>query len=115
MGNDILRQVAFEGWRPCVGNGKIIKFWVDRWIREVELKEKFPRLFRNSLQKNSVIDKCGYWGQTHAQWCGVLTQMEAIQQNPSWMLSWENCSGCHKTNRPLTVFGVEEFPQDMNF
>jgi hypothetical protein len=38
-----------------VGNGVSTRFWEERWIRDLILKEKFPRLFSLSEQKEQLI------------------------------------------------------------
>ena len=44
-----------------VGNEKQTLFWHDTWIGDLCLKEKFPRLYVLSSQKNHVISWCGFW------------------------------------------------------
>jgi hypothetical protein len=37
------------------GNGEITSFWEDVWVGDVALRERFPRLFSISVQKEEVI------------------------------------------------------------
>ena len=43
------------------GNGKSIKFWEDKWIRDLLLKQKFPRLHSLSLNVDSIMCEMGEW------------------------------------------------------
>ena len=36
-------------------------FWVDQWVGEIPLKERFPRLFSVSSQKQNYITDTGIW------------------------------------------------------
>lgn len=38
-----------------VGNGQRLKFWEDKWLNNLCLKEEFPRLYRLSKEKGSTI------------------------------------------------------------
>jgi len=50
---DLKEVLPIEGWKGNfednysweVGNGRKIRFWEDKWVGNVKLKEKFPRLF----------------------------------------------------------------------
>ena len=50
-----------NGIRNLEGDGCNTLFWKDLWLREIRLKDKFPRLFSISLLKNSPISECGAW------------------------------------------------------
>ncbi|PNX87107.1 ribonuclease H, partial [Trifolium pratense] len=53
LNSDWFSQQAFKK----IGNGMKTSFWTDKWVGEFSLREKFPRLFSISLQKNvSVAD-----------------------------------------------------------
>jgi len=53
----------FEGWKGKfednfaweVGNGRDIRFWEDKWVGNVILKDKFLRLFSICTNKDSRL------------------------------------------------------------
>jgi hypothetical protein len=55
-----------------VGNGNLTSFWNEHWIGDQSLRQKFPRLFGISTQKNEVI--------------GNLRRL--IDGNWHWELTW---------------------------
>jgi hypothetical protein len=44
-----------------VGNGGNTRFWLDAWVGERPLCQKFPRLFSVSVQKEDCINQVGVW------------------------------------------------------
>jgi len=44
-----------------VGEGKIVKFWEDKWVGEETLKARFPRLYLISECKDRVIGEVDHW------------------------------------------------------
>jgi len=48
-----------DRFRWKVGHGKEIKFWEDRWVGNLVLKIKFPRLFSLSGDKDLLLEHCG--------------------------------------------------------
>ncbi|KAL8552344.1 hypothetical protein ACS0TY_001153 [Phlomoides rotata] len=58
-------------FRKSVGNGKDTLFWHDEWLEGESLKNKFPRLYRLSNQKNEHIGDMGSW------------------INDTWIWNWE--------------------------
>jgi hypothetical protein len=50
-----------------VGSGNKTKFWIDTWIGEQPLRERFPRLFEISCQKEGTIASFGSWSDL--RWC----------------------------------------------
>ncbi|KAI7731632.1 hypothetical protein M8C21_015718, partial [Ambrosia artemisiifolia] len=40
------------------GDGGSIRFWLDNWLMDVPLAEKFPRLFAKAIDKFSLIKDC---------------------------------------------------------
>jgi len=65
-----LRKVWFlEGWgndfegrgRWEVGDGKEIRFWEDKWLENISLLHKFPRLFSISLDTDCTLSQVGVW------------------------------------------------------
>ncbi|EOY20792.1 Uncharacterized protein TCM_012134 [Theobroma cacao] len=56
--------VGFHAYRWIVGNGETICFWFDKWIDDIPLASKFPRLFSLAVDKDMrVLDACqnGLW------------------------------------------------------
>jgi len=52
----------FEGrirWK--LGNGRRIRFWEDKWVGNLQLKQKFPRLHFLSPNKESAVCEEGKW------------------------------------------------------
>jgi len=45
-------------------DGKKIRLWDDIWIGNVLLKERFPRLYSLSLEKDTMISEVGEWAIT---------------------------------------------------
>ena len=43
-------------------------FWVDQWVGEIPLKERFPRLFFVSSQKQNYITDMGIWDDGVWNW-----------------------------------------------
>jgi hypothetical protein len=51
-----------------VGNGAQTNFWVDRWIGEIPLKDRFPRLFSISRQKEATVAEIWDLGSDDFKW-----------------------------------------------
>jgi hypothetical protein len=51
-----------------VGNGAQTNFWVDRWIGEIPLKDRFPRLFSISRQKEATVAEIWDPGSADFKW-----------------------------------------------
>ena len=49
----------------CCGNERKVCFWLDRWCREVSLREGFPSLFAISISKEAWLGRYGV-----VQWRG---------------------------------------------
>lgn len=43
-----------------IENGGKTKFWSDKWVDDLALKDKFPRLFLISLQKEETVANMGF-------------------------------------------------------
>ncbi|MFS7909622.1 putative RNA-directed DNA polymerase [Helianthus anomalus] len=75
-----------ELMRGKLGNGKSIRFWVDIWLGEEALKDKYPNLFKLELDKLvTVADRCvfqgenadGFWNKVYASSVGsVIAEKE---------------------------------------
>ena len=61
-------------WR--VGDGKCVKFWEDRWVDGLALKENFPRLYSISQNKDSLVGDLVEWEDNRPSRC------------TTWNLSW---------------------------
>lgn len=44
-----------------VGSGVSTSFWGECWVGDECFKFRFNRLFRISVQKESLISECGFW------------------------------------------------------
>jgi len=51
-----------------VGKGNRIKFWEDIWIGEKLLKEKYPRLYTNTILKEGTLGDFGFWDEDWWVW-----------------------------------------------
>jgi len=56
--------------RRVVGNGRNASFWFDRWVGDVPLRDKFPRLFDLAVDKEAlVVDMATRgWGEGGNAW-----------------------------------------------
>ena len=59
-----------------MGDGRSVKFWDDRWVEDIVLKEKYPRLFSISTCKDSLVSDLAILGQITSNGCH------------SWNLGW---------------------------
>jgi len=50
------------------GFGSKFKWWEDEWIDNIKLKEKYPRIFNNSLIKDKTIENFGRWSSKGWEW-----------------------------------------------
>lgn len=50
-----------EGMKNSISNGRSLKFWLDSWCELVPLKDKHPRLYNISTQKQNLIYEMGFW------------------------------------------------------
>jgi len=80
-----LKKVCGNGlqrnWFDCrlqwrVGDGKCVKFWEDRWVDGLALKENFPRLYSISRNKDSLVGDLAEWEDKRPSRC------------TTWNLSW---------------------------
>ena len=51
-----------------VGNGATALFWLDQWLGDSPLKNRFPRLFRIATKPNANILSCGQWEGSKWRW-----------------------------------------------
>ena len=51
-----------------VGNGKESRFWEDKWVGDLELKNKFPRLYSLCRDKDELLECCGVWEEGEWNW-----------------------------------------------
>jgi len=62
-GNDFEDRGRWE-----VGDGKDIRFWEDKWVDNVPLMHKFPRLFSISLFTGRTLSQVGVWSNNNWSW-----------------------------------------------
>jgi len=82
---------AKDNWFDCrskwiLGDGRSVKFWDDRWVEDIVLKEKYPRLFSISTCKDSLVSDLVISGQITSDGCHSW--------NLGWrreMFVWEKC------------------------
>ena len=51
-----------------VGSEKKFKFWKNEWLTNSQLKEKYPRIYNNSLLKDSPIGCFRRWSNERWEW-----------------------------------------------
>ena len=44
-----------------IGNGRLVRFWWDIWVRDFKLKDLFPLLFRNATHNSAAM--ADLWGR----------------------------------------------------
>lgn len=72
--NDKIKRVLKQGWWMRIGDGRKIKFLKDKWLGDIPLKDKFPRLYLISLQREETIANMGFgMGSKVLQWQWNLT------------------------------------------
>ena len=47
--------------QQCIRDGRCVKFWSDQWVADKALKDKFPRLYFISLNKESLVGDVAVW------------------------------------------------------
>ncbi|GJX02450.1 putative RNA-directed DNA polymerase, eukaryota, reverse transcriptase zinc-binding domain protein [Tanacetum coccineum] len=52
-----------------LGNGESIRFWVDKWVGNYKLCDRFPRLFRLERNKEVHVGDRGCWDHIGWNWC----------------------------------------------
>jgi len=60
---DLKEGWALEGWKGNfednysweIGNGREIRFWEDKWVGNMNFKEKFPKLLSIYFEKESLL------------------------------------------------------------
>ncbi|KAL6562916.1 hypothetical protein OROHE_005503 [Orobanche hederae] len=66
-------NVSFGEWfnahlRKDIGNGASTKFWTTRWGGGPALRDRFPRLFHLSSNKDETIGEMGLWEGAEWKW-----------------------------------------------
>ncbi|GLT30237.1 hypothetical protein SLA2020_050500 [Shorea laevis] len=57
-----------EGFKWEVGEGNKVGFWQDRWAREKNLRDLFPRLFALFVKKEGKVSEMGTWEESRWYW-----------------------------------------------
>ena len=60
-GCNVVLEIAKRCMRKKIGNGVATLFWLDHWLGDECLKDRFPRLFSISIQKHCFISEMGCW------------------------------------------------------
>lgn len=61
LNNPHAKNLTLKGPRKRVGNGLNTLFWLETWITDSPLKEKFPRLFSISSHQRASVNAMGLW------------------------------------------------------
>nr|GEV43230.1 hypothetical protein [Tanacetum cinerariifolium] len=80
--NDTL-IIPWETLVRKVGNGSNVKFWLDEWVDNQSLKDRFNRLFYLESNKNCMINKCYLDGSWRKEWQRQIRgerEQEQLQQ-----------------------------------
>lgn len=117
--NDSVRRTITKGlWRK-VRKGNSTLFWEHVQIGQTTLKEKFPRLYNLSMQKDYVVMDMGYWDGLVWRWTLIwrrdffqweiplFEDLQHILQQPV-LNSLENDSVLWRFN-PLGQFSTKTF------
>ncbi|GKA78597.1 reverse transcriptase domain, reverse transcriptase zinc-binding domain protein [Tanacetum coccineum] len=56
-----------SSWGGVLGDGRDIMFWVDRWVDNRRLCDRFPRLYHLDRRKASSVSEKGSW--VNEVWC----------------------------------------------
>ena len=78
-----------------MGNGLLTRFWQDIWCGEVSLKDRFPRLFTLSANRDGCVNNFWQDGGWNLQWHSILrggAQMSHLQELME-VLEDRRCSG----------------------
>ena len=51
-----------------VGDGSKFKFWEDKWLDNTQLKERYPRIYKNSMLNDKPIVSFGKWSSEVWEW-----------------------------------------------
>jgi reverse transcriptase-like protein/endonuclease/exonuclease/phosphatase family protein len=63
-----IREIVENGLLCTVGDGKSTRFWLDKWVTGGSLKERFPRLFLISIQREATVHQMGTWVENEWVW-----------------------------------------------
>ena len=50
-----------SSFKGVIGNGRDIRFWVDRWVDNSKLCDRFPRLYHLDRRKEGSVAEKGIW------------------------------------------------------
>lgn len=68
VGDEHVKATLEEEWRRRIGNGLKTRFWLDKWLGDDTLKERYPRLFSLAIHKECMVESMGYWDGWTWQW-----------------------------------------------
>ena len=76
------------------GDGNRILLWEDIWIRDLPLRDKYPRIFANSNQKEARLLEVGNWYENQWKW-NVLWRKEWFEwEKPMVEEMMQHIEGC---------------------
>lgn len=63
------KGVAFAGsFGKKVWDGSLTSFWLDKWVGNFQLSEKYPRLFHLESNKSVLVSERGEWEEDGWNW-----------------------------------------------
>nr|KYP31251.1 hypothetical protein KK1_048595 [Cajanus cajan] len=66
-----------------------IRFWEDKWLGNISLADKFPRLYVNSLQNHWTIKNMGTWSGALSIW-GLKWRRRRIRRDDTQLQELES-------------------------
>lgn len=57
-----------NSFKRKVGNGGETSFWLEKWVGDFALRDKFPRLFNIDNNKMGLISEIGIWREDKWEW-----------------------------------------------
>ncbi|KAJ0546759.1 putative reverse transcriptase zinc-binding domain-containing protein [Helianthus annuus] len=67
-----------------LGNGKNTRFWLDAWLENQALKDRFPAIYKLAKDKQIKVDQCARMGDNTVKWSwewsrGLRSNQEKVQ------------------------------------
>lgn len=77
LNHPLAKTLTLKGLRKKVGNGLNTLFWIDTWLTDLPLRDKFPRLFSISCHQHASVNSMGLWDGY--SWVWNLTWARALR------------------------------------